>query len=98
MMWHGDGWSGGHWLATGAAMLLLWALVIAGAIWAVHTVSARRRPVAARIAAPGSTPGSAPRSAPAPAAARRLLDERFARGEIDAAEYRARRDALDGAR
>jgi putative membrane protein len=30
-----------------------------------------------------------------PSSARRILDERFARGEIDDEEYRARRRALD---
>lgn len=31
----------------------------------------------------------------APSAARTILDERFARGEIDADEYRRRRDELE---
>jgi len=31
-----------------------------------------------------------------PSSARQILDDRLARGEIDAEEYRARRDVLDG--
>jgi putative membrane protein len=36
------------------------------------------------------------RSASAPQAALQILDERFARGEIDEDEYKRRRDALRG--
>jgi putative membrane protein len=34
-------------------------------------------------------------TAPRPSSAREILDERFARGEIDEEEYRARRRVLD---
>ncbi|WP_344687796.1 SHOCT domain-containing protein [Blastococcus jejuensis] len=42
----------------------------------------------------GGAPGPAPREDPR-ARARALLDERYARGEIDTDEYRERRQALD---
>lgn len=80
MMWQGNGWSSGHWLLTGSLMLLVWALVIAGAIWAWRFLASRPRAVSA--------------VQPSAAVARRLLDERFARGEIDAAEYQSRREML----
>ena len=60
-------------------MLLVWAIVIGTIIWAVGRL----------------TPSSAPVRAPARQdSARRILDERFARGEIDADEYRRLRDEL----
>lgn len=80
MMWQGNGWSSGHWLLTGSLMLLLWALVIAGAIWVWRVLVSRPRAVSA--------------AQPSAAAAQRLLDERFARGEIDTAEYQSRRETL----
>jgi putative membrane protein len=46
--------------------------------------------VAVRLAQ--GMPPSSRRSGPSPA--RRILDERYARGEIDDEEYRRRRDAL----
>jgi putative membrane protein len=39
-------------------------------------------------------PKGGDRSAPSPSSPEQILDERFARGEIDADEYRTRRDAL----
>lgn len=72
MMW---GWSSGYgWIW----MVVVWAAVIGGVIWAVTQLSARN-----------GTPGRSDHSD-----ARRILDERFARGEIDEDEYRRRRDEL----
>jgi putative membrane protein len=38
---------------------------------------------------------NADRSAPSGSSARAILDERFARGEIDAEEYKAKREAIE---
>lgn len=59
-------------------MILVWALVIVGVVWVVTQLSARNR-----------TPGQ-----DGSGDARRILDERFARGEIDEDEYRRIRDEL----
>ncbi|MEV4143774.1 SHOCT domain-containing protein [Amycolatopsis sp. NPDC049691] len=65
--------------AGGIGMLVLMALVPAALVAvAVAVVLARRAP---QPPTPGDT-------------ARRILDERFARGEIDQEEYERRRDAL----
>lgn len=58
-------------------MLVFWAVVIGGIVWAATRLS------------PGSRDPSH-----ASGGARQILDERFARGEIDAEEYRELRDAL----
>lgn len=42
----------------------------------------------------GGSPSTPAASDPTSSPARRILDERFARGEIDEDEYRRRRDAL----
>lgn len=70
------------WWGTGYGwlwMLLTWVVVIGVVVWVVTRVSARD-------GAQGRT-GSRD--------ARRILDERFARGEIDEDEYRRRRDELE---
>lgn len=78
MWWHGD-WNGWAWLAMSASMLVFWALVIWGLITVVR--SANR---------PGRTdPGTYPMKDP-----EQILRERFARGEIDEAEYEHRREVL----
>lgn len=59
-------------------MILVWALVIGGVVWVVTQLSTRN-----------STPGRDGADN-----ARRILDERFARGEIDEDEYRRIRDEL----
>lgn len=59
-------------------MLLIWAMIIGLAVWAVTSLRGRD--------APGHS---------SPPSARRTLDERFARGEIDEEEYRRRLDELE---
>jgi len=81
MSWYG-GWP---WWQAGlmwVAMIAFWAFLI----WAVYAL------VTGITRKPGQS-GSGGQQA---AGARRILDERLARGEIDAEEYRRLRDALDG--
>jgi putative membrane protein len=81
-----DGWGmmGGAESAFGWVMMTLVVLALVGAIIAIILVL-RQRPAAST--APG---------APAESTATRALDDRFARGEIDEAEYRLRRSVLLG--
>jgi putative membrane protein len=82
MFWYGGGWA---WWQAGLmwlAMIAFWALLI----WAVYALvtGATRRDQPAQ--------GGPPLGGDA----RRILDERLARGEIDAEEYRRLRDILGG--
>ncbi len=61
-------------------MILVWVVIIGGVVWAVTRLS------------PGSD--GRPRDAGNADSARRILEERFARGEIDVDEYRRLRDEL----
>ena len=87
-MWHGS-WSGADWALMSVAMLLFWAVVVAGVIWLVRTVGNS----GPRSDDRGSTdkPGGPDRSN-----AQDILAERYARGELSDEEYRARRDVLSG--
>lgn len=82
---YGDGWmqGGGYWLGMGlhgVFWLLLIAAIVVGIVWMVRA---------------GSRPSeNAPRAGGS--SARQILDERYARGEIDREEYQARRKDLDG--
>ncbi len=80
MMWD-NGWGAGQWVAMSVMMVLFWGLIVAGIIALVHATRSDRH-----------TP---PAPAPHESSARRILDERFARGELDADEYAHRRDLLD---
>lgn len=76
-----DGWMmGGWWI-----VMLVWSLLILAGlallIYGVVQLARGHSPVAAAPAEQGSS-------------ARRILDERYARGEIDEEEYRRRRDQL----
>ena len=75
MMWsNGEGWGWGAWLAMTLMMLIFWG----GIAWVVVTL----------IQHNGTWPT---RDQPAPSAdPLRILDERFARGEIDDDDYRRR--------
>ena len=74
----GMGWAG--WLMMGSGFLLFWAVVLAVALCAVHSLRSREPAGGARLSG----------------RAGELLAERFARGEIDEQEFARRRDLLGG--
>ena len=80
MMWYSNG--GMQWWGWLLGMVGMVAFwgLIIWAVWYFVTGQSRR-------------PGQVSRS---PGEARRILDERLARGEIDAEEYRRLRDLIDG--
>jgi putative membrane protein len=83
-----------HWI--GIVLLVLVAALIVAAIVAIIVSLTRGHPAGAGPAAPVA-PGAATTSVAGPGLdARRILDERLARGEIDPEEYRLRRSALEG--
>lgn len=83
MWWNeGTGWTGmagGGWVVMTVVMAAFMALVVVGVVAVVRSV----RP---SVSDSGTTPQSS---------AQKVLDERFARGEIDAEEYHARRAVLN---
>ncbi len=83
MMWGYD-WGWGAWLAMSLMMVLFWGLVIAGIVVLVRYLTGGRQ-------------GGPPAADSGRASAEELLDERFARGEIDD-EYTRRRQLLRAAR
>lgn len=84
-----------HWIGL-VVMALLVALAVAGLVALVVWLS-RSRHSAAPVAAPAGAGSGTPPAPPSPPTldARRILDERLARGEIDTDDYRARREALE---
>jgi putative membrane protein len=66
----------------GILMLAFWVFVIAGIVWLILTLS-RSQGSQAQL---GDTRGSA----------LRILEERLARGEIDAEDFKTRRALIDG--
>jgi putative membrane protein len=83
MMW-GNGWHGMGWGSMGWGGWLIMILIVV-AVWAAVVV--------AGIAIFRSLRKRGTVTSPTQDAAR-ILDERFARGEIDTDEYEARREAL----
>ncbi|RVW06359.1 SHOCT domain-containing protein [Rhodococcus spongiicola] len=87
MMWNdgfGYGWSWGGWVLMVLAMVAFWTLVIVAVMALFRSIRSDRNP-------PYGTNDTDRRSAET------ILDERFARGEIDVDEYRIRRDHLRAA-
>ena len=85
-MWHDGGIGWGGWVVMTVMMLVFWALLIFGgiALW-----QAMRRDTTR----PAERPPADERSD-----ALRLLDERFARGEVDVDDYQHRRELLRAGR
>lgn len=79
MNWYG-GWGVGGWLLMSLIMLVVVALIVFGVVALTRRSNRSTSPPPA-----GSDAGSAALSA---------LDDRYARGEIDDAEYRRRRELL----
>jgi len=82
MMWWNNGFGWGGWLVMTLSMVAFWGLVVFG--------------VVALFRGQGGV--SAPPNVSANRDAGQILDDRLARGEIDAQEYRARQDALRSAK
>lgn len=80
--WNGGAWGAGAWVGMALMMIVFWGAVAALVVYVVR--------------ASGRRDDGAPAGAGGPADAARVLDERFARGDIDVEEYTTRRDALRG--
>jgi putative membrane protein len=87
MMWDWNGWGWWWWILMPLMMVGFWGVVA----WVV--VTALRNDRGTRGVPPGRETGS-PAAKGEPA--ERILAERFARGEIDADEYRRSLDVLRG--
>ena len=81
MFWNGGGWPFWEVALMWVGMIAVWGLLI-WAVYALITGATRR---------PGPGPGSGEHHGDD---ARRILDQRLARGEIDTDEYRRLRDVL----
>jgi putative membrane protein len=79
--WQDGHWGPGGWIAMVLMMDLLWGVTAGLIVYVVRSLGHR----------PHADTGA---GAPTPDHATRILDERFARGEIDADEYQQRRDLL----
>ena len=84
MGWYnnGVGWGWGAWIMMSLAMVVFWGLVIF-AVVAIFRGTSRTTNGGDRVTHPDPM---------------QILDERFARGEIDEADYHARREVLRSAR
>ena len=79
MWWSNGGWGLGTWLTMGLMMVIFWAAVISLGVWAVRAVSTGH-PALPRRRRPGR--------------AEQELAERYARGEIDEAQFTHARSIL----
>jgi putative membrane protein len=77
--WYGNGWGLGAWVAMALLMLIFWGGVVTVVMLLLRHPHQGEGPAALR---------------PPHYDAERILNERFARGEIDEQEFTARRAAL----
>lgn len=91
MGWYhdGGGYGAGDWIAMIVMMVLFWGVVVAAGVLIFRGLSGTPRGGTAALHGPA--PDGAASSG---RRALDILDERFARGEIDRDEYEARRSAL----
>ncbi|WP_431238032.1 SHOCT domain-containing protein [Mycolicibacterium aichiense] len=82
MFWYGHDMSGWVYAGMAIGMVVFWVLIIAGIVMLIrYTTGAPQGPAVPQFPPYGESP-------------ERLLAARFARGEIDEAEYRQRLAAL----
>ena len=79
---------GNHHPIMRAVMFVIFLAVVGGLIWSLIALSRAKKRAAAAGTAPAATATAASTSA------LQILDERLARGEIDPADYEARRRLL----
>jgi putative membrane protein len=77
-----DGWGVGAWIAMMLAMVMFWGFVAVMVVYVIRGTGNR-----GDLQPPAALKGDGPL---------RILDERFARGEIDPGEYAERRELLRG--
>lgn len=87
--WHDGGSDWGYWLTMILLMVVFW-----GAIAGVAVVLFRSWRGGSPSAPPPPPPGAPGTGGQDEASALRILEERFARGEIDADEFSERRELL----
>lgn len=92
MVWNDGGWGAGGWVLMSLLMVAFWVTVVIGIVWLIRWMRAPSGPEGDRATQLGPPAASWP-----PDEARRILDERYARGEISEEEYLRRRDVLAGA-
>jgi putative membrane protein len=85
MSWHGGEWGLGAWLVMSLLMLIFWAVVIGAVVLLVRSLGGHHEPRDSDRSQGLQPPVDQ---------ARRILDERFARGELTEDEYTHRRDVL----
>ena len=91
MMWNGGYGMGGWGGVIGVVMMLaVLALIVVGVVFLVRGLSGRQDQ-----GQPGQSPGSSS-GGPAPKTAVQVLEERYARGEIDREEFLQRKQDLLG--
>ncbi len=78
--WPGGGMGWGGWLAMSIGLLIMCIVVVIGAVLVVRSFAHHR---------------DLTTESPGVSAALRILDERFARAEVDADEYKRRCQVLD---
>lgn len=100
MMWWWDGWAGWGWIGT-IVMIVFWVAVIVGIVYLIRAVA--KRPAAGQgQPGPGGGPGAQPparagqpgHGTPEKPEPLRILEERYARGEIDREEFLQRKADL----
>ena len=79
MWWSNGGWGIGTWSGMGLMMVIFWGAVISSGVWAVRAVSIGHRALPRRRG---------------PGLAEQELAERYARGEIDEAQFTRARSIL----
>ena len=90
----GLGWGG--WLLWVLFMIALWALVIMAIVWLVRSFTHRGPMTAQRTPQAYGGPPPWRAAGPGTGSAEQILAERFAHGQIDENEYRARLGVLRG--
>ena len=84
--WHDGGMGWGGWLLIVVLMVLFWSAIVAGGVMFFRHLRGGFGPT---LPYPPAPPGG-----PGPDQALRILEDRFARGEIDADEFTKRRDLI----
>lgn len=86
-MWHGD-WNAADWLMMSFGMVVFWTVVVVGVVLLVKNYGTGSSGRAEQMSLTKRSDSTQP------SAARAILDERYARGELSDEEYLARRETL----
>jgi putative membrane protein len=90
LWWYGDHWGAGGWVGMGF-MIIFWVLIVIGIVYLIRHLASRPGDERWHHQPPTGGPSGSQHPSQGKSEALRILEERYARGDIDQEEFLKRK-------